>query len=88
MITKDQAAKRLRQSEKRRLRNRMTKSTILTARKRFQAAVKEKDQEKAQTEFVYVVKLLDTAAGKGMFHKKTVARKKSRLNKALNSISA
>ena len=88
MIKTDQASKRLRQSEKRRMRNRMNKSTILTARKRFSAAVKENDQEKAGTELKNLVKLLDTAAGKSLFHKKTVARKKSRLYKALNSISA
>lgn len=88
MIKTDQAAKRLRQSEKRRLRNRMTKSTILTAKKRFLAAVKENDKEKAGSELTSIVKLLDTSAGKGLFHKKTVARKKSRLHKQLNSMSA
>lgn len=88
MIKTDQASKRHRQSEKRRLRNRMTKSTILTSKKRFLTAVKEKDQEKASSELTSLVKLLDTSAGKGLFHKKTVARKKSRLHKALNSMSA
>lgn len=88
MIKTDQAAKRLRQSEKRRLRNRMTKSTILTAKKRFFEAVKENDKEKAGSELTFIVKLLDTSAGKGLFHKKTVARKKSRLHKVLNTMSA
>lgn len=88
MIKTDQASKRYRQSEKRRLRNRMTKSTILTAKKRFLTAVKEDDKEKANSEFTSIVKLLDTSAGKGLFHKKTVARKKSRLHKVLNSMSA
>jgi len=88
LIKTDQAAKRYRQSEKRRLRNRMTKSTILTAKKRFLGAVKEKDQEKAGSELTFLIKLLDTSAGKGLFHKKTVARKKSRLQKVLNSMSA
>lgn len=66
----------------------MTKSTILTAKKRFLGAVKEKDQEKAGSELNFLIKLLDTSAGKGLFHKKTVARKKSRLQKVLNSMSA
>ena len=88
MIKTDQASKRYRQSEKRRLRNRINKSTILTAKKRFLAAVKENDQEKADSEFKSIVKLLDTSAGKGLFHKKTVARKKSRLHKVLNTMSA
>lgn len=88
MIKTDQASKRYRQSEKRRLRNRMTKSTILTVKKRFLVAVKEKNQEKAGSELNFLIKLLDTSAGKGLFHKKTVARKKSRLQKVLNSMSA
>ena len=88
MIKTDQAAKRHKQSETRRLRNRMTKSTILTAKKRFLAAVKENDKEKAGTELTFIVKLLDTSAGKGLFHKKTVARKKSRLHNVLNSLTA
>ena len=88
MIKTDQAAKRHRQSEKRRMRNRMTKSTILTSKKRFLEAVKEKDQEKASSEHNLIVKLLDTSAGRGLFHKKTVARKKSRLHKVLNSMNA
>ena len=88
MIKTDQAAKRHRQSEKRRMRNRMTKSTILTAKKSFLAAVKENDQEKAGSLFNTLIKLLDTSAGKGLFHKKTVARKKSRLYKVLNTMTA
>ena len=88
MIKTDQASKRLRQSETRRMRNRMNKSTILTAKKHFSAAVKANDQDKAGLELKSLIKLLDTYAGKGLFHKKTVARKKSRLYKALNSMSA
>ena len=66
----------------------MTKSTILTAKKRFLAAVKDNDKEKAGDELTSIIKLLDTSAGKGLFHKKTVARKKSRLHKVLNSMTA
>ncbi|MDA3939107.1 MAG: 30S ribosomal protein S20 [Spirochaetia bacterium] len=88
MIKTDQAAKRYRQSETRRLRNRMSKSTILTAKKRFLAAVKDNNKETAGSEFTDIVKLLDTSVGKGLFHKKTVARKKSRLRKVLNSMNA
>ena len=88
MIKTDQASKRLRQNEKRRMRNRISKSTILTAKKHFSVAVKENDQEKAGSELKSLIKLLDTSVGKSLFHKKTVARKKSRLYKALNSMSA
>jgi small subunit ribosomal protein S20 len=32
------------------------------------------------------IKKLDTAAGKGIFHKNTVARKKSRMQKLFNTL--
>ncbi len=88
MVTKDTAAKRNRQNIKRNLRNRMVKSTVHTAKRKFIAAVKAKDEETARSEFIKLSKLIDTAAGKKIYHKNTAARKKSRLNKMLNNISA
>ena len=87
MVTKDSAAKRNRQNGKRNLRNRMAKSTVHTAKRSFIAAVKAEDSEKAATEFVILSKLIDTAAGKKIFHKNTAARKKSRFHKMLNKMS-
>ena len=50
-------------------------------------AVKSGDKEAAEGKFVEMTRLMDTAAGKGIYHKNTVARKKSRMNKLLNSLS-
>ncbi len=88
MVTKDTAAKRNRQNIKRNLRNRIVKSTVHTAKRKFIAAVKAKDEELAKSEFVKLTKLIDTAAGKKIYHKNTAARKKSRFHKMLNNINA
>ena len=88
MANKGSAAKRHRQSEKRRLRNRMTKSRVKTEILKFQTSVEEKNKESAQDQLQVIIKLIDTATGKGIYHKNNAARKKSRLTKALNSLEA
>lgn len=85
---KNSAEKRLRQSLKARLRNRSAKTRIKTAVKAFEGAVKTGDSTASVESFKSVVKLMDTAAGKKIFHKNTVARKKSRLSKLLKSLKA
>ena len=47
-----------------------------------------RDKEGAEKTFVLISKKMDTAAGKGIYHKNTVARKKSRLAKKLNKLNA
>ncbi|MBI9109065.1 MAG: 30S ribosomal protein S20 [Spirochaetales bacterium] len=88
MPGKDSAAKRHRQSEKRRINNRVAKSKVRTITKNFMLAVKTGDKESAEVKFMEMTKLMDTASGKGVYHKNTVARKKSRMNRLLNSLSA
>jgi small subunit ribosomal protein S20 len=63
------------------------KSEVRSAVKRFTQAVESKDESAAEQSFRSMVKLLDTAGRKGIFHKNMVARKKSRMQKLLNSIS-
>lgn len=87
MPTSKSAAKRERQNETHRLRNRAAKSAVRTQIKKFSQAVKQNEKETAQTEFALMVKMLDSASGKGIYHKNTVARKKSRMSKLLNSIN-
>jgi small subunit ribosomal protein S20 len=75
------ALKRHRQSEKRRLRNQAYRSRAKTLIKKvFQAST----VEEARTALVSAVKALDKLAAKGIEHRNTVARKKSRLMKAFN----
>lgn len=87
MPTTRSVAKRQRQDEAHRLRNRATKSTVKTQVNKLLVAVKSGDAELASTEYKLMVKLLDTAAGKGVYHRNYVARKKSRLAKRLNSLT-
>ncbi|MBN2656751.1 MAG: 30S ribosomal protein S20 [Spirochaetales bacterium] len=77
------AAKRHRQSLTRRMRNKTIKSSVRTSIKAFEVAVKKHDREAAEVNFNKFVKLIDTAAGKGVYHRNTAARKKSRLHKVL-----
>ena len=88
MPTSNSAAKRHKQSEKRRIKNRAAKSRVKTVTKSFMAAVKSGDKEAAEAKYNDMTKLMDTATGKGVYHKNTVARKKSRMHKLLNSVSA
>ncbi len=80
------AEKRERQEAKRRLRNRMAKSTMRTAIKKFDAAVAAGDKEAAVKALAESNKLLDTVAGKGIIHRNTAARKKSRLAHAYHKM--
>ncbi len=88
MISKGSAAKRHRQSEKRRIRNRAVRSRVRTTTKKFLDAVDAGDEAEATNQFTLVIKLLDSAAGKGVFHKNTASRSKSRLHKRLSSLQA
>ncbi len=81
------AAKRHRQSLRARTHNRMIRSTVRTSIKSFEAAVAAKDKAKAETAYAEFVKLIDTAAGKGLYHKNMAARKKSRLYKVLAAMA-
>ncbi len=80
------AAKRHRQSLKARERNRSIRSSVRTSIKAFESAVEAKDKALAEERYRHFVKLIDTALGKGLYHKNMVARKKSRLHRVLCSL--
>ncbi len=70
------ALKRLRQTEKRTLRNRAVKSRVKTLVKKARTTG---DPEALRA----AVKALDKAAAKGILHRNAAARRKSRLMRAL-----
>jgi small subunit ribosomal protein S20 len=80
------AKKRVRQNAKRRLINRARKSQIKTQIKHFEAAMGSGDVEAAKEQYRLLVKKLDKVASTSTMHKKTAARKKSRLAKRLNNL--
>lgn len=73
------AAKRMRVSERKRLRNISAKSKIRTYVKRFESAAQQDEKESAAKLYRQTSSLLDKAAAKGIIHKNTANRRKSRL---------
>jgi small subunit ribosomal protein S20 len=80
--------KRNLQNEKAHQRNVAAKSTLKTSTKKVHAAVAAGDAEAAVALQRQTARQLDKAASKGILHKRTAARKKSRLAKAANAVSA
>jgi small subunit ribosomal protein S20 len=80
-----QAKKRNKQNETRHQRNRARKSTLKSHTRAVLDSIRDGDLEKAKNQFVTLTKKLDQVAAKGTLHKKTVARRKSRLAKRLNA---
>ena len=78
------AKKALRQSEKRRLRNRMFKSRVKTEIKKFLAYLEQGDLEKAETQLRAAQSLLHKGVNKGIFHWRTAGNKISKLFIKLN----
>ena len=83
-----QAKKRAKQNVKSRTINRARKSQIKTQIKHFEEAMTKGDVEAAGKEYKLVVQKLDKTAATSTMHKKTAARKKSRLAKRLNALKA
>lgn len=82
------AKKRVRQNIKRKAVNRGRKSQIKTQIKRFEAALGSGDVKAASEQYAIIVRKLDKTAATSTMHKKTAARKKSRLAKRLNALKA
>ena len=80
--------KRVLIAERNRLRNVAFKSSIKTAVKRVLELSTGDDKAALNTALSKVYQLCDKAVSKGVLHKNTAARKKSRLTKALNKIQA
>jgi small subunit ribosomal protein S20 len=81
-----QAKKRARQNAKSRTINRARKSQVKTQIKHFEEALDSGNVEAAAEQFRIVTKKLDKTASTSTMHKKTAARKKSRLAKRLNAL--
>ena len=75
------ALKRARQTERRTAHNRLNKSRFRTALRKFRQALESKDSDQAKTMFQETVSMIDRAVKKGLIHKNTAARHKSRMAK-------
>ena len=85
MANHKSALKRTKQNELRRLRNKATKSRVKSIVKDVRAAVQEPASADVKPKLNAAQSLIDKAAKKGVIHKKTAARKISRLSKLVNS---
>ena len=74
------ALKRARQTTKRTAQNRINTSRLRTTLRKFRAALQAGDQAQAKNLFAETVSKIDKAVKKGMIHKNTAARYKSRLS--------
>lgn len=88
MANHKSAIKKIRQDEERRLRNRAYKTRLRTAIKKLESELSAENTDVAQTMFQEVSSIIDRTASKGIIHKNTAARKKSRLSKRVNALIA
>ena len=81
------AKKRVLTAEQNRQKNVAFKSTIKTAVKNVVELAQGKDKEALSKAVSKAYQLCDKAVVKGIMHKNTAARKKSRLTKAVNKLA-
>lgn len=87
MANHKSAVKKIRQDEVRRLRNRAYKTRFKHVIKNVEAALNEKNKELAQKALQEAISIIDRISGKGIVHKNTAARQKSRLTKKVNALA-
>ncbi len=80
--------KRNKQNEKRAERNKAVRTALKTSTKKIRTAVDAGDADEAQARQRETARSLDKAVAKGIVHKSTAARRKSRLAKAVGSVGA
>jgi len=79
------ALKRARQNELSRLRNKAVKTSVKSIVKDVRFSVEESSNGDVMAKLISAQTLIDKASKKGVLHKKTAARKISRLSKLVNS---
>jgi len=82
------AKKRIRQNEKRRARNRWRKREMRSALREAREKILHGSAQEAQDAFRTACSVIDRVAGKGIIHKNTAARTKSRLSARMKAKQA
>ena len=80
------AKKRIRTIAKKQARNKHVKSFTKTAVKKLVTAAKAGEKETLKTLYMQASSAIDKAASKGVYHKNTASRKKSRLARLVNKV--
>lgn len=82
------AKKRVAVIEKKTSQNKMIRSSVKTAIKKYNAAIAAGDVAEAEKLLPVTVSVIDSAASKGIIHKNNASNKKSALAKNLNALKA
>ncbi len=88
MANSKSATKRIRTSERKRLRNRPFRSAARTFVKKAELAIASGDHAEAQTAVAVAISTLDRVQAKGIIHPNNAARRKSRLMAKFNALGA
>lgn len=86
MANHKSAEKRDRQSKVRRLRNRMNRSAMKSAVRQIEMALAAGSEDEAKSALQRAIPIIDKTASKGAIHKRTAARKISRLTRRVNKM--
>jgi small subunit ribosomal protein S20 len=86
MANHKSAEKRVRQTEKRNQNNRSNRSKLRTQIKKLRSAVAATDKKQSDELLVPTVSLIDKAVNKGLIHRNTAARYKSRLTRHVSEL--
>ena len=81
------AKKRILVARTRTERNKSIRSGVKTAIKKVYAAIESGDKAAAQTELKAAIKTIEMAGSKGIYHKNNIARKVSRISRAVNEMA-
>jgi small subunit ribosomal protein S20 len=82
------AKKRLRQSQKRRLRNRSAKSEIKTLTKKLFAYIDSQEAAAAQALFPSLISKIDRAGRRHILHPNAAANRKSRVARRMKALAS
>ncbi len=87
MANHKSAAKKARRDVEARVRNRANRSTMKTALKKFLTVVAAGNKAEAQKALPAIMGVMDRAEKKGVLHKNTASRYKSRLTLKVNALA-
>ena len=88
MANTKSAIKNVRKNQRRREINKTRKGTLRTQIKKLRSLVKAKDAEGAAKELVKTISIIDRSIRKGVLHKNTAGRYKSRLSRSVKGVAS
>lgn len=81
------AIKKVRSDEKKRMANKRNRSRMRTAIKKIKAQITSGNIDEAKKVYPQIVSIIDKTVTKGIIHRNTGARYKSRISKAIKTAS-